>query len=146
MDLKIVCFEDSQHHRDDLVRAFAQYGAKFLFFADPGSDWKVQDCVADEISAFAPTFAVVDLRDDKHEDRVAGLRTIRRLRQNPKTAGIPIVAWSVLFTETPQGHETIEKVKDMGAAVVAKSRAHPDPDRMLSAAGVFLKRRAKSAL
>ena len=136
MELRIICFEDSSRDQQRLETVFAKHNAQILFFGDPPNDWTISQRQAEQISAFDPHLAIVDLRDDKSRAE-AGLRVIRKLREHQLTSGIPIIVWSVWLDDSPRGQRFIGLVREGGATPLLKSKKRlPRASKFLSAANI----------
>ena len=124
MTLKILCFEDTIGDQKLLRDIFEGRGAMFLFY----DDWDIASHI-EEISKFKPDIVVVDLLDNK-TNLEPGYRLIRRLSEIPQTSGLPVIAWSVLFREDPDGLRAQQRAKEWGARPLLKSE-HTPPERFL---------------
>jgi CheY-like chemotaxis protein len=135
--LNILCFEDNPQHQTMLQKIFAQYDVEFLFFSDPASNWSITNSeVLRQIVTFGPSLAIVDLMNDADGDTNAGYRVIRQLKETPETQSLPIVAWSVLICDSPDGQRTVEHVERFGAVPLQKlTDVVTPPSRFLEAAG-----------
>jgi CheY-like chemotaxis protein len=123
MQLKIVCFEDNPNDQKRLQRAFKRDGHEviFCFYENPQTEWSVTSERAEKIAEFGPDLVIVDLRDEEGKEPLAGLRTIRQLKEHPKTSEIPLVTWSVLFRDTVEGRRFIKLARQYDATPVRKS-------------------------
>ncbi|HEV3037291.1 MAG TPA: hypothetical protein VHA33_05840 [Candidatus Angelobacter sp.] len=126
--INILCFEDLAEHQQMLREIFADR-ANIKFF----DDWDIDDPArVREITQFKPKFAIVDLLCAKTEDK-PGYRVIRKIQE---TFQLPVVAWSVLFNDSPDGIRAQSRVEGMGVKPVHKVPGiKPSPDRFLEAAG-----------
>ena len=131
MDVRIVCFEDSERDRRLVEKIFLQkregssgYATAFLFFADPESEWEVTPERAGDIALFRPDFAIVDIIHDQ-TNLEEGFRTIRQLREAEATRNLPIVAWSIGLRNDRRGLEIARRVKAGGALPLFKNRKRP---------------------
>ena len=135
MTLKILCFEDNPQDQARLRNSFAHHDVHFKFFSVPGEEWNITPTRAQEISAFGPNMAIVDLMDDATGDTTPGYRVIRQLKESPATNAVPVVAWSRMFKDNPDGHRAVTRAEGFGAVPLQKSTEIPtSAERFLEAA------------
>lgn len=140
MALKILLFEDNPEHLKNLKLAFEGRGVKWRAFNDLRYDWDETSKRAKDIVAFKPDLAIVDLDDQSKSEKDAGFRIIRKLKELPGSAEIPVVAWSHLLpTRTDEGKRLRKKVRGYGAIPVYKAprRKHYDADELLEKANLL---------
>lgn len=148
MPLRIVCFEDSKRHIDNLQASFKGHDVEFLCYNsltawsefEPGEKPPQQ---AQEIAAFRPDFAIVDLWDQRGtREKIAGMRIIRKLKQLPKlipgTKEFPVIAWSITLDRSDFGKTIKRTAEEFGAVPLYKppKKARYSAVQFLRAAGL----------
>lgn len=140
MALKILLFEDNPEHLRNLKLAFRDRSVKWRAFNDLRYDWDEKSKRAKEIVSFKADLAIVDLDDQSNGEKDAGFRIIRKLKELPGNAEIPVFAWSHLLpTTTDEGKKLRKKVRGYGAIPVNKPprRKHYDAEEFLEKANLL---------